>query len=140
MLKYLCCCLPVRPSISTQRCVQALPQTLCLVPLSVWLQRRQHQPSGHGHSAGLHAPAGQPGHPEHHLPLQEQHRLHGRRERQPEEGSAAAGFQRRGTESRGQQPLHVQCAGGRVHSKGLSAFSAESSRVGPGRHQHFYMD
>lgn len=57
------------------------------------------------------------GFPEPHLPLQEQRGLHGRLNGQPEEGRAAAGLQRRGDQSRRQQPLHLQRVGGRLHGK-----------------------
>lgn len=57
------------------------------------------------------------GFPEPHLPLQEQRGLHGRLDGQPEEGRAAAGLQRRGDQSRRQQPLHLQRVGGRLHGK-----------------------
>jgi len=75
---------------------------------SVCLQWWDPEPTVHGYSAGLHASAGQPGSPEHHLPLQEQHRLHGCWEWKPEEGCVAAGLQRCWAQGRGQQPLHLQ--------------------------------
>lgn len=50
--------------------------------------------------------------PEPHIPLQEQHRLHGPEHRQPEEGLAAPGTQRRGDPPGGKQSLHIQCVGG----------------------------
>lgn len=69
------------------------------------------------HPDHLHAPDVQPGLSEHHIPLQEQRCLHGLHHRKPEEGPAAPGIQRCRNQSRGQQPLHIQCQRGRLHGE-----------------------
>ncbi len=67
------------------------------------------QASGRQHSTHLPAPHVHWGLPEYHIPLQEQHCIHGPGFWQPEEGSSAPGLQRDRDQSRGQQPLHIQC-------------------------------